>query len=129
MIVVDASVVVSALVSSDAAGHWAEGILFGCELAAPHLMLIEAANMLRRAQLAGAISLPEAELAHEDLIELSVEFVPHAPLAARASELRENLSIYDASYVALAEELAVPLATLDRRLTRASGPRCPIISP
>ena len=42
----------------------------------------------------------------------------------RSAQLRDDLTMYDACYVALAEQLGVPLATLDRKLSRASGPRC-----
>jgi predicted nucleic acid-binding protein len=45
-------------------------------------------------------------------------------VAARVWELRRSITAYDACYVALAEQLRAPLATLDRKLSRASGPRC-----
>jgi predicted nucleic acid-binding protein len=50
--------------------------------------------------------------------------VPYPPFADRVWELRASVSAYDAWYVAVAEELACPLATLDARLSRAAGPRC-----
>jgi len=56
-------------------------------------------------------------------------FPPYAPLGPRVWELRENLTAYDAWYVALAEELGLPLATLDGRLSRAPGPRCEFTIP
>jgi predicted nucleic acid-binding protein len=52
--------------------------------------------------------------------------VEHTPLLARCWELRDNLTIYDAAYVALAEALQAPLLTGDRQLARATGPRCAI---
>lgn len=58
-----------------------------------------------------------------------MEVYPFAPLADRVWELRANLTSYDAWYVALAEVLQFPLVTLDRRLSRASGPRCDVIVP
>ncbi len=50
----------------------------------------------------------------------------HRPLLVRCWELHDNLTVYDASYVALAEALDVPLLTGDRRLASAPGPRCHI---
>ena len=55
-LVVDSSVVVAALIDGGADGSWAETVLASDELAAPHLMLAEAANILRRASLAGDVS-------------------------------------------------------------------------
>lgn len=124
ILVADASVLVAALVDSGPDGEWAALLLADHELAAPHLMPIEAANVLRRAALAGDITDDVASLAHGDLLELRVQLWPYAPLAERCWQLRENVTTYDATYVALAERLEAPLATLDRRLADASGPRC-----
>jgi predicted nucleic acid-binding protein len=123
-LVVDASAVVAALVDSGPDGRWAESVLAGDLLAAPHLMPVEAANILRRANLTGDLSADMAALAHDDLVNLRVEMFPYEPHAGRVWELRNTLTAYDAWYVALAELLGAPLATLDRRLTRARGPRC-----
>ena len=60
---------------------------------------------------------------------LPVQLWPYLPLAERAWALRENVTAYDASYVALAELLATSLITLDARLGRADGPRCPVLLP
>jgi predicted nucleic acid-binding protein len=79
--------------------------------AAPHLMPAEAANILRRATLAGEISADIASMAHADLLELDVELFDYRPLAARVWQLRENVTVYDGWYVALAESLAVDLIT------------------
>jgi predicted nucleic acid-binding protein len=127
--VVDASLVVSGLVDSGPIGTWAEGLLAAEPLAAPHLMLVEAANILRRAARAGTISEDTAALAHGDLLALRVELFPYAPFADRAWALRDNLTLYDAHYVAIAESLGAPLATVDRRLRRAPGPRCDFLDP
>lgn len=128
-LVVDASVIVAALVDSGVDGDWALDILDGHALAAPHHMPIEAANILRRASLAGDITPDTAALAHGDLLALRVDLFPYAPLAERCWQLRENVTIYEAVYVALAEQLAVPLATLDQRLAAATGPRCTFTTP
>ncbi len=128
-VVVDASVVAAALVDGGPAGAWAEELLQSEPLAAPHLMPVEVANIVRRAALAGDVSADVAALPHVDLTELSVELFPYEPSAPRVWELHRNLTAYDAWYVALAEALGARLATLDVRLRRSSGPRCPFLSP
>lgn len=129
-LVADATVVVAALVDSGSEGAWAESVLAGEDhLAAPHLLPVEVANMLRGAAAREAISEDVAALAHADLLDLSVELFPYAPFAERVWELRGNLTAYDAWYVALAEWLGVGLGTLDRRLAGAPGPRCPFLVP
>jgi predicted nucleic acid-binding protein len=127
--VVDASTVVAALVDGGPGGRWAESVLAAGPLAAPHLMPVEAANILRRAALAGDLTDDGATLAHADLLLLRVELFPYAPLAERVWELRGAITAYDAWYVALAESLDAPLGTLDKRLARAPGPRCAFSSP
>lgn len=88
---------------------------------APALIDAEVGHALRRAVRQGELSAPEAEEALDDLMGMRLERVPHRFLAARAWELRENLSFYDGLYVALAEALEAPLLTLDLRLARAPG--------
>ena len=127
--VVDASVVVAALIDDGPAGRWAEELVASTPLAAPHLMPVEAANILRRAALAGDVSDDIASLAHADLLALAVELFPYDVLADRIWELRGAVTAYDGWYVALAESLKAPLATLDGRLTRAPGPHCSFIGP
>lgn len=128
-LVVDASTVVAALVDGGTDGAWGEERLASDHLAAPHLLTVEVANILRRAALAGTISSETAAIAHTDLLDLRVALFPYSPFAERAWELRRNLTLYDAWYVALAEALDAPLATLDAKLARASGPRCEIQVP
>lgn len=127
--VVDASVIVAALIDDGPVGRWAEELVESTPLAAPHLMPVEAANMLRRAALAGDVSGDIASLAHADLVALPVELFPYDVLAERIWELRGAVAAHDGWYVALAESLKAPLATLDDRLTRAPGPRCSFIGP
>lgn len=127
--VVDASVVVAALVDDGPAGRWAEELLMSTPLAAPHLMPVEAANILRRAALAGDMSDDIASLAHADLLAIGAELFPYDLLAERIWELRGAVTAHDGWYVALAESLDAPLATLDGRLTRAPGPRCSFLGP
>ncbi len=85
--------------------------------------------VLRRAVVAGRLGLFAASLALLYLTGLSVWSFGFDPLATRIWELHPSVTAYDAAYVALAEELAVPLVTLDRRLARASGPTCPFLLP
>jgi predicted nucleic acid-binding protein len=129
ILVVDASVLVAALVDGGPDGEWAAAALADHELAAPHFMPVETANILHRAVLAGDITMDASSLAHGDLLDLRVELWPHAPLAERCWQLRENVSVYDGTYVALAELLDAPLATLDQRLAAAPGPRCRFATP
>ncbi len=128
-LVVDASTVVAALVDGGRDGTWADALLASDSLAAPHLMPAEVANIVRRASLAGEITADVASLAHGDLLELRVELFSYEPFAARVWELRENVTAYDAWYVALAEHLEAPLATLDERLVSSTGPRCTFATP
>jgi predicted nucleic acid-binding protein len=128
--VVDASVVAAALVDAASLGEWAETVLLAGPLAAPHLLPVEAANILRRMANDGDISADVAALAHSDLLSLRAEFVPLRALRGRGAwELRENVTAYDAWYVALAELLDAPLATLDVKLSRSPGTLCRFLTP
>ena len=69
--------------------------------------------MLRRAELAREISSLESTAGYRDIVGLQIELLHYEPFAERIWELRFNLTTYDAWYVACAEALAVPLATLD----------------
>lgn len=67
--------------------------------------------------------------AASDLVELEIELLPFAPFADRVWELRANITSHDATHVAIAERLDAPMATLDRKLANASGPRCRFVLP
>ena len=127
--VVDASVLVAALVDSGHEGRWAESILAEGHLAGPELALAEASSILRRLERAELISRIEATSAYTDLLRLDLELFPFTPFAERIWALRGNLTSYDSWYVALAESLGCPLVTLDRKFSRASGPTCAVIVP
>lgn len=127
-VVVDASTVIAALVDDGPDGRWAESFLTEALVAAQHLP-VEVASVLRRSARSGTISDDVASLAHQNLLDLSVTYVPYEPVATRAWALRANVTPYDAWYVAIAEEIDAPLATLDRRLVRAPGPRCTFLVP
>lgn len=126
MLVVDASVLAVALADDGPDGDHARTRLHGEVLAAPELVDLEVVSVLRRQNLAGAIDVRRAGLALADLAALPLQRAPHLPLLPRCWELRENLTVYDAAYIALAEALEATLITGDRRLARANGPRCDI---
>ncbi|MDE0066572.1 MAG: type II toxin-antitoxin system VapC family toxin [Acidimicrobiaceae bacterium] len=127
--VVDASVLVAALVDASPEGRWAESVASEGPLTAPELALVEATNILRRLELSGQVSPMETKAAQRDLLRLDIELCPFAPFSDRVWELRANLTSYDAWYVALAEAFDYPLLTLDRKLSKAGGTRCPVITP
>ena len=127
--VVDASVLVAALVDAGPNGEWAEAIVAGGSLHAPELARVEATNILRRLELAKKITTAEANAGQEDLMQLSLDLFAFDPFADRVWELRRNITSYDAWYVAIAEALELPLATLDGRLSRVKGTTCDFLTP
>lgn len=126
VLVVDASVLVVALADDGADGDHARARLRGERLAVPELADLEVASVLHRQLLAGTVDARRAGLALDDLAALPAQRAPHRPLLARCWELRNNLTVYDAAYVALAEAMQAPLLTGDQRLAQAPGPRCHI---
>lgn len=122
MIVVDASVVLEVLLRT-ARSEQLEERLLGTEesLAAPHLLDVEVAQVLRRYARTGELDHRRGSEAVEDLMDFPITRYPHDLLLPRVWELRENLTAYDAAYVALAELLDATLITSDRRLADASG--------
>ncbi len=128
-VIVDASVLLAALVDSGHEGVWSESAVGEGSLTGPELPLAEATNILRRLERAVDILRLEANRAQPDLLRLDIKLFPFAPFGDRAWALRSNLTSYDARYVALAEALGCPLVTLDRKLSRAAGPACDIIVP
>lgn len=124
--VVDASIVASALGDDGCDGERARGRLAGERLFAPELLDLEVASVWRRAARGGRLDARRARQALADLAALPLARAPHRPLMSRIWALKENLTPYDAAYVALAEGLEALLLTADRRLTRAPGVRCAI---
>ncbi len=122
MIVVDASAALSALLNR---GN-ARDALGAEQVHAPHLIDAEVANGLRRQVRTGR--LPPLDGGTLVGVWRRLGLTRHAvhPILDRMWELRENLSAYDAGYVALAEALGCPLLTADARLGRAPGLRCPV---
>jgi predicted nucleic acid-binding protein len=126
VIVADASIVVVALADDGPDGDHARARLRGERIVLPELADLEVASVLRRQMKAAALDARRAWLALGDLAALPARRAPHRPLLPRCWELRENLTVYDAVYVALAELMRATLLTGDRRLAKAPGPRCPI---
>ncbi len=125
MIVVDASVLANSVADDGLPGHVArDAMRAGGDLTAPDLVDLETLSVLRRRWRTGLLSSDRFRLAAEDLADMPIARFPALPFLARAFELRENVTPYDAVYVALAERLGCPLVTADRRLTAAPGPRC-----
>lgn len=124
MLVVDASVLATALIDDTGAGDVARVRLRGSSLLAPELLDLEVASVLRRQLLAGQLDSRRADLALQDLKDLPLTRVPHRQLIPRCWELRQNLTVYDAAYVAVAELFGATLITADRRLAKATGVRC-----
>ena len=92
----------------------------------PHVFEVEVLSALRRHTLAGNVSARRADQLLEDLTSMRVTRYPHTALLPRMWELRENVTVHDAAYVALAETLDMPLITTDARLGRASGIRATV---
>lgn len=126
MIVVDASVLVTALADDNVDGQNARSRLSRENLVAPQIIDLEVLSVLRRLALAGRVNQHRAEMALADLIDLPMHRADHMPLLNRCWQLRSNLTTYDAAYVALAEALDVTLLTADSRLAQAPGIRCRI---
>lgn len=126
MLVVDASVLATALADDGMDGETARARLRTETLSAPDLLDLEVGSVFRRQLLRGDLDVRRAELALADLLALPVRRVPHRRLLRRCWELRDDLTVYDAAYVAVAEALDVVLLTADARLARAPGPRCEV---
>lgn len=97
------------------------------ELATPHLIDSEVTNALRRLVLRGGMTPTQGTAAMDGFLRLKFTRYPAVGLRRRMWELRDNLSAYDATYVALAEAYrASELLTTDARLANAPGTTCPI---
>lgn len=126
MLVIDASVLAVALVDDGLDGEAVRDRMYGEQLISPALVDLEVVSAWRGLARAGHLDPRRLGLALDDLRDLPLQRVEHARLLARCWELRDNLTIYDAAYVALAEALGVTLLTGDQRLARSAGPQCTI---
>jgi predicted nucleic acid-binding protein len=122
VIVVDASAALAALLNAGPARR----ALASEQLHAPHLIDSEVANTLRRAAAARTLNAGTAWAALDTWRRLATTRYPAHSLLDRIWALRDNLSAYDATYVALAELLDCALLTADARLGRAPSIGCPI---
>ncbi len=127
MIVVDASALLEVLLRTSAA-KVVEDRMFAPRqtLHAPHLLDVEVAQVIRRYAASGEIGAERGRIALADLADFPLRRYPHDFLLPRIWALRNNLTAYDAAYVALAEALEAPLLTRDRRLAIAAGHRAQI---
>lgn len=123
MIVLDASSVLDLLLLSEPYGEAVAGLLreHDGDAHAPHLLDAEVAQVLRRFVVRGDLPIERAGRALNRLDQLPLIRYPHGPLLRRAFALRENCTIYDALYIALAEALGAVLVTRDRGLAKIPG--------
>ena len=120
MIVIDSSAVIEVLLRSQIGMEIEERILSPFEnLCAPHLLDLEIAQVLRRYCASGDMSPERGQNAMDDLKDMPITRYPHDIFLSRIWELRNNMTAYDAAYVALAEALPAPLFTCDKRLASA----------
>lgn len=119
MIVVDASAMTELLLQTELGTRVERRLLRDEDLHAPHLLDVEVVSALRRLVRTGELTAPRAEDAVDDLRLLLLARHGHEDLLARAWELRENVTAYDAVYIALAEALDATLVTCDRPLAAA----------
>lgn len=126
--VFDASVFVDALVAAGPPGDAARRALRDRRvLEVPAIFGAEAASAIRALVSRGKLSPFRASAALEQVRTLRSITYPFEPFIDRVWELRDNLTVYDSWYVALAEWLGTDLVTADRALVGASGPRCRIL--
>ncbi|MEA3501195.1 MAG: type II toxin-antitoxin system VapC family toxin [Actinomycetota bacterium] len=123
-VVIDASVLVSALMDRDEAAEAVRASLAPVDLIAPHLVDLEVMQGLRRHDRKGR---HDAVRALRQFRLLEIRRFDHEPLLPRIWELRHNLTAYDAAYVALAEVVGAPLFTSDRSIVNAPGHHAEVI--
>ncbi|WP_418958278.1 type II toxin-antitoxin system VapC family toxin [Streptomyces tritici] len=127
MIVVDASVFAFSLLDEGAMGGRCRAALMAdSRWIAPEHWTIEVMSVIRGNLLGGKISKAHADDAVAALAELEPVVPRSKVLLPRVWELRGNLTVYDAAYVAAAEAYGCALVTTDGRLARASGIRCKV---
>jgi predicted nucleic acid-binding protein len=118
VIVIDASVAVDLLLQNQPNAEAIAARLQDESIAAPHLLDVEVGQVLRRLVRARTITPQYASSALEDLAVMPIARHPHTALLVEAFSLRDNVSFYDAMYLALAAQLEAPLLTSDRAIAR-----------
>lgn len=122
MIVLDASAAIELLLALPLSKQVQDVVAaHDWQLAAPQLLEIEVLQVLRRRVASGRNLPAEAAEALDLLRDLNIRYFDHKVISGRIWELRENLTAYDAAYIALAELLEAPLLTTDIRLVNAPG--------
>lgn len=125
MIVVDASVLADALIDDGCVGDECRAALQAdTHWAAPAHLVAEVVSVIRGRVLGGKLNARRGRYALRSLQELSIESIDLMGLVDRMWQLRDNLTPYDAAYVAAAENLFCPLVTGDARLSRVPGLHC-----
>lgn len=127
--VLDASALIAYITGTLTVRQRLYDILHSKVLVAPKNLPVEATSALRALERSGDLSSNEVTLARSNAMKFQAELYPFNPLADRIWELRHNLTVYDAWYVALAEALNAPLVTTDIRLAHSPGARCEFIVP
>lgn len=121
MIVVDTSAVLAALAERTPDAELVQRLAEDGDLHAPHLIDVEILHALRGLVRGGKLSADRADDVRTDIADLAITRYGHEPLADRVWALRDNLTAYDAVFVALSEALEVPLITCDARVATAPG--------
>ncbi len=124
--VVDTSALLDVFLARDTAPALRRAVVTG-RCAAPELIDLESASVLRRMVLRGGLPPGEGGETLRDIRDAPIARVPHRGLVGRIWELRDNVTPYDAAYLALAELLDVPLLTSDAKLGRAHGHRAEVV--
>jgi len=126
VIVLDASAAIEVLANAPTGADLRARLETEESLHAPHVIDVEVLNVLRRKLRGGEMTAERCAKAIQTFRALPIQRYPHDGLLTRIWQLRDNLSAYDAAYVALAEALDAPLVTFDSRLARSSGHRATI---
>jgi predicted nucleic acid-binding protein len=124
--VVDASVLVEFLTGGEHREEAEHAIGRERWVWAPALVDAEVGNALRRLVRSKRIGPRKGAAALDDFLDMRIQRIPHRSLIDRAWQLRDNVTFYDALYVALAEALGAPLLTRDARLSSAPGVRAEV---
>ncbi|WP_198587126.1 type II toxin-antitoxin system VapC family toxin [Glycomyces xiaoerkulensis] len=128
MIVLDNSAFVEFLIGDTDLGRRTRKLLLGQEVAAPHVVDLECASVLRRLVRRGVLDEERASKALRLLSRFDLHRFDHTPLLPRIWQLRDNMTAYDASFAALAETLDASLVTVDSKFERTPGLRCRVLN-